>query len=146
MCQPTRPRSHPERFEGAGLQYHRLQRIKDRWPPLPNRFWREIGGFSQARIAFFQKLKCELRKRHFWKKKSKKIERRAPLRRRVIFFKKITVIIVLSTEKLKSILFEDHDRMSKMPWLCHPNSHPVQVFCTLYCRSSDFKDALPVPS
>ena len=77
---------------------------------------------------------------------SEKIERRAPLRRRVIIFGKITVIIVLSTEELKSILFEDHDRIPNMPWLCHPNSHPVQVFCTLYCRSSDFKDALPVPS
>ena len=65
---------------------------------------------------------------------SGKIERRAPLRRRVTIFWKITVIIVLSTEKLKNILFEDHDRISKMPWLCPPSSHPVQdlVFCTLY--------------
>ena len=62
---------------------------------------------------------------------SKKIERRAPLRRRVIFFWKITVIIVLSTEKLKSIVFEDHDRISKMLWLCDPKSDPVQVFCIL---------------
>ena len=62
---------------------------------------------------------------------SKKIERRAPLRRRVIILMKIAVIIVLSTEKLKSIVFEDHDRISKMLWLCDPKSDPVQVFCIL---------------
>ena len=57
---------------------------------------------------------------------SKKIERRAPLRRRVIILRKIAVIIVLSTEKLKSIVFEDHDRISKMLWLCDPKSDPVK--------------------
>ena len=62
---------------------------------------------------------------------SKKIERRAPLRRRVIMLWKIAVIIVLSTEKLKSIVFEDHGRISKMLWLCDPKSDPVQVFCIL---------------
>ena len=115
-------------FTGSTIDYSEL---RTRGGPLPNRFWREIGGFSQARIAFFQKLKCELRKRHFWIFFLKKIDRRAPLRRRVIIFWEITVIIVLSTEKLKSILFEDHDRISKMLWLCDSNSDPVQVFCIL---------------
>ena len=48
-----------------------------------------------------------------------------------LFFGNHTVIIVLSTEKLKSIAFEDHGRISKMLWLCDPNSDPVQVFYIL---------------
>ena len=40
------------------------------------------------------------------------------------FLQNHTVIIVLSTEELKSILYADHVRISKMPWLCHPSSHP----------------------
>ena len=44
-----------------------------------------------------------------------KVERRAPLRRRVIFLGNHVVIIVLSIGELKSILFEGHDRISKMP-------------------------------
>ena len=83
--------------------------LRTRGPPLPNRFWREIGGFSQARIVFFQKLKCELRKRHFWivlflEKSSVEFL----FEEGSLFFGNHIVVIVLSTGDLKSILFEGH--------------------------------------
>ena len=148
-------RDRPPR--AAPRQYHRLQRIKVRGRPLLFRIWKEIGAFSQARIAFFQKLKCELRKRHFWiflflKKSSVELRFEEgslffELHRikSCSYFKDALAVAgnYIFDHVIFSIMF---DRMSKMPCLCHPNSYPVQVFCTFYCRPSDFKDALPVPS
>ena len=107
-------------------------KLRTRSTGLLFRFWREIGGFSQARIAFLQKLKSEFLKRHFWifsflKKSSVEFL----FEEGSLFFGNHTVIIVLSTGELKSIFFKDRDRISKMLWLCDPKSDPVQVFCIL---------------
>ena len=124
-------------------KYHRILQIKDGPTTLLFQFRREIGAFSQAWIAFPQKLKRQLRKRHFFSfrfLKKSNVELR--FEEGSLFLENHTVIIVLSTEELKSILFGDHDRISKMPWLCHPSSHPVQdlVFCILYGVQTRFTE------
>ena len=62
--------------------------LRTRRIPQLFRFWKDFGDIFQAWIVFFlQKLKCELRKRHFWFfSRPENFLRRVPIRRRYDYF------------------------------------------------------------